>query len=116
MRSFCYLASNLQLHVPPLHAACRYDNTTTQQEFLNLGVLTEIISILRNATLSKKEVEPERLVHIPGSNSDMDSDDAGRNDAHSCIQIHADLTLAFTLQPKSTAHSVFASQAQRLIN
>jgi len=116
VRSLCYLASNMQLHVPTFHVARRYDNTTTQQEFLKLGVLTEIISILKSAKLSKKRVEPENFVRRPGSNSDMDSDDAGHNDAHSCIQIHAALTLAFTLQPKTTAHSVFASQAQRLMN
>ena len=57
--------------------ACRYDNTNTQEEFLKLGAMFEIISILKSIKLSKHEVSPTQLVDASGPGSNSDSDDSG---------------------------------------
>jgi hypothetical protein len=57
---------------------CRYDNTRTQEQFLTLGVISEIVSMLKSAKLSREEVNnPVQSVDSPGSDSDKDSEDAG---------------------------------------
>jgi hypothetical protein len=58
-----------------LSSPCRYDNVKAQSQFLQLGVLPEIISILKRRMLRTDTTEDTDNPY--GPDSDLDSKDAG---------------------------------------
>ena len=110
LRHFICLSKNLLLHSdviskPPL--IFRYDNTKAQEQFLKLGVMTDIFSILKSAKCSNEAVsKPLHLADSNDSDSDRGSEDAGSFGHPPTSPNRRDIFL----RPYTHAHFVFGLQ------